>query len=118
MRDIKFRGMDINGNWHYGNLTILKQDIDSSRKAGCYISNSVGMPFAYYIRPETQGQFTGLRDKNGKEIYEGDIIHHYLGVDVVKWDVDGYTVGDWEPRGLEDFLHTCEVIGNIHEATK
>lgn len=73
MRTIKFRGMSINGEWHYGNLSIVNKKIDMVDK-GCYISNSVGMPFAYQVRCETIGEFTGLLDKNNKEIFEGDII--------------------------------------------
>lgn len=75
MRTIKFRGMDVNGSWYYGNLSIVTDKRSGAPSAGSYISNSVGCPFAYQVRPETVGQLTGNTDKFGKnDIYEGDII--------------------------------------------
>ena len=81
-----FKGKDIIGNWYSGNMSVLEKDLHMGAgiiRAGSYISNSCGSPFAYQIRPETVGQFTGLYagvfnslcgDKEYDEIYEGDKI--------------------------------------------
>lgn len=67
-REIKFRGKaKLDGKWWFGNLvpkdTHGRTQINNPEHGGCFD-----------IDPETVSQFTGLHDKNGKEIYEGDII--------------------------------------------
>jgi hypothetical protein len=70
MREIKFRGKGINGEWHKGLLSI-SQGKPGQPEKGYYISNEAGMPWAYQVRPETIGQLIATID--GQEFYEGDI---------------------------------------------
>lgn len=94
MREIKFRGRDVKtGEWVYGDLHTLCDKPHIHTEPTAY-------PFAgrrSFIDPATVGQFTGLHDKNGREIYEGDI---------VKWlHVRSLTTNVMEPP--EDYIEEC-----------
>lgn len=73
MREIKFRGKDVDsGEWRNGSLVTYP----NGRCEIVVFDDSEILE--YEVNVESVGQFTGLHDKNGKEIYEGDIITQYL----------------------------------------
>jgi len=110
MRDIKFRGMRENSEWATGYYALFPAT-NSHIIIEPFKSGS-GSVHEYEVNPETIGQYTGLKDKNGVEIYEGDVIQTKFLICAIK-----FRNGCFYPfnSGLTPFSMLAEVIGNIHE---
>ena len=123
MREIKFRGRDEHGEWHYGAFMGVFYDgvVAPIEYADIYDD---GM--ATRVLPDTVGQFTGLKDCKGREIYEGDIIEMNRGCyerDGIHTDFIFHAVVCWVKNGFMykgpgifgSTFDNVKVIGNVHD---
>lgn len=118
-REILFRGKRIdNGDWVYGDL-IHNIDCVKVRERETDINR---IAKSYEVIPETVGQYTGLKDKNGKKIFEGDIVTGLFNyTDIIGHIVYGSDATFFIERkglygiGLNNAEDWLEVIGNIHD---
>lgn len=122
MREIKFRGKRIGDReWVYGSLTQWKDGV-------CTITveqlNTL-YPEAYDVIPDTVGQYTGLKDRIGQDVYEGDLLRTPEGnIMIAEWVGSGIVTRCLTPT-YDGMMNTnryafpvSEKIGNIYDNQK
>ena len=119
MREIKFRGIDtMTGQWRFGdlvhNMKVTLTGVEPRVMVG-----------GYEVKPETVGQFTGIRDKEGIEIFEGDIVEYE---DILHGVFHTHLTVAWHESFHNLMLRNgcltvnllicngrCKVVGNLHQ---
>ena len=143
-REIKFRGKGIEeydkDKWYYGSYFIYNainyfclDDGSRTKEINEKIKNNIKHKIIFEmqgdlnmenhikladVNPETVGQYTGLDDKNGKEIYEGDIVKYENMIGKIMFFHGGFILSDFEETEeweLGVINEETEVIGNIYD---
>lgn len=130
MRETEFRGKSINdGKWYYGKLfthnMILFLSDDEIEKMSCFDMCS----YVEDVYEETVGEYTGRKDKNGKKIFDGDIVkYHTEGysfetdtIGVVEFCEGTFGIASNKKQhflsfyNMSSYVRYIEVIGNLYD---
>ena len=120
MREILFRGIRCdNQQWIYGYLTSQFKKYTEGEMLSYIKGNEFGTG-EHLVKTETVGQYTGLKDKNGNKIFEGDICLYGDSIGVVEFDEDdGMFTFTFDITTCTNFgiiwSSELEIIGNVYE---